>query len=112
MTLCLFLHWMGAKECLNSAVDKLAVHTGPELLRTNFALYSDEIVPLTSFPFSCSNGNGMERLRIVPLFVALFSRSISCNGVVLFEAFPSECNPSAFHFLEQCGTNWNDWVSV
>ena len=30
-----------------------------------------------------------------------YSRSIFWNGTVLFEAFPSERNPSAFHFSEQ-----------
>ena len=30
------------------------------------------------------------------------------NGMVLFEVFPSERNPSASHFLEQYGTKWND----
>ena len=45
-----------------------------ERLRTNFALCSDgnAIVPLTCFPFACSDGNGTERLRIVPLFALLF----------------------------------------
>ena len=52
--------------------------------------------------------NGTERLPIVPLFVSLFSRSIFWNGTVLFEAFPSEHNPSAFHFSEQYVRKWND----
>ena len=37
-----------------------------------------------------------------------FSRSMLWNGTVLFEAFPSERNPSAFHFSEQHGAKWSD----
>ena len=42
----------------------------------------------------------------------LFSRSIFWNGMVLFEVFPSERSPSAFHFSEVYGTKWNDFVPV
>ena len=70
------------------------------------------IVLLTCFPFGCSNGNGTERLPIVPLSYHFFSRSIFWNGVVLFEAFLSERNPTAFHFSEQYGTKRNDCVPV
>ena len=93
----------------NFGTDKHAVHTGTERLRTNFILCSDgnAIVPLTSFPFACSDGNGKERLCTVPLFVSLFSRSIFWNGLVLFEVFPSGRNPSASHFSQQYGTKRN-----
>ena len=64
------------------------------------------MVPLTCFPFSCSDGNGTEQLRTVQLLVSLFSHSIFCNGTVLFEAFPCERNPPAFQFSEQYGTKW------
>ena len=78
------------------------VDTGTERWRTNFVLCSDgnAIVPLTCSPFASSYGNGTERLRIVPLSVSLFNRSIFWNGTVLFKAFPSERNPSAFHSSE------------
>ena len=57
-------------------------------MNTNCVLCSDgnAFVPLPSLPFACSDGNGMERLRVVPLFVS--------------QVFPSERNPSAFHFSE------------
>ena len=46
-----------------SGTDKQAVHTGTERLNTSFALHSDgnAIVPLTCFPFACSDGSGTER---------------------------------------------------
>ena len=41
-----------------------------------------------------------------------FSCPIFCNGTILFEMFPSEGNPSAFHFSKQKGTRWNDCIPV
>ena len=97
-----------------SGTDKYAVHTGTERFRTNFVLCShgNAIVPLTCFPFASLDGNGTERLFIVPQFYHFCSRTIFWNGTVLFETFPSERNPSAFHFLEHHGTKWNDCVPV
>ena len=89
----------------------------------------------------CSRGNGTityqfcfvfrrERYRSVDMFsiclvrrernncVSLsfsyhfFGPSSFCNGTVLFEVCQCERNPSAFHFLEQYGTKWNDYVLV
>ena len=36
-----------------------------------FVFRRNAIVPLTRFPFACLDGNGRERLHIVPLFVSL-----------------------------------------
>ena len=56
-----------------SGTEKQAVQMETERLRTNFALCSNgnAIVRLTCSPFACSNGDGTERLRIVPLFVSI-----------------------------------------
>ena len=45
-------------------------------------------------------------------FYHFCNRSIFWNGTILFEAFPSELNPSASHFSEQYGTKWNGYVPV
>ena len=99
--------------CLPSACSD---GNGTERLRTNFALCFDgnAIVSLTCLPSACSDGNGTERNDCLSYTFSgrFFSHSTLCNGTVLFEAFLSERNPSAFHFSEQHGTKWNYCVPV
>ena len=90
----------------NQDLTPMLAHTGTERFRINLILCSDRniTVPLACFPFACSDGNGTERMCIVQRFASLFSRSIFWKRTVLFEAFPSKRNPSAFQFSNQYGT--------
>ena len=64
--------------------------------------------------FYLSVQTGTEQNDYVPFYLSYHfsSRSMFCNGTVLFEVFPFERNPSAFHFLDQYGTKWYDCVTV
>ena len=108
-------------DCVSGFV---SVHTGTQSFRFTAFLQSLPFflvtaisthaleVKILSFRFldqSCislpvQKRNGTERLRIIPLFESLFYRSIFWNRTILFQAFPCERKPGAFHFSERNGT--------
>ena len=64
--------------------------------------------------FYLSVQKGTERIDCAQLYFSyhIFRRTKVWNGEVLFGAFPSEPNPSAFPVLEQYRTNWEDCVPL